>query len=51
MKSILSAFAGALLLSGCVIIEGDGEPRIIERETLIEVEQAEPIDLNPLDLQ
>ena len=51
MKSILSAFAGALLLSGCVIIEGDGEPRIIERETLIEVEQAEPIDLNPLDLR
>ena len=51
MKSILSAFAGALLLSGCVIIEGDGEPQVIERETIVEVEPAEPIDFNPLDLR
>ncbi len=51
MKSTFCALGSALLVNGCVIIESDGEPRIIERETIDEVEQADPVDLNPLDLR
>jgi catechol 2,3-dioxygenase-like lactoylglutathione lyase family enzyme len=51
MKSLLVALTGALMLGGCVIIESDEIAREIEREVLVEVEKAEPVKENPLDLR
>ena len=51
MKAILAIAAGALALSGCVIIESDEIAREIEREVIVEVEKEEPVDANPLDLR
>ena len=51
MKSLLVALSGALLLSGCVIIESDKIAREIERDVVVEVEEADPILENPLDLR
>lgn len=51
MKAILAMAAGALALSGCVIIESDEIAREIEREVIVEVEKETPVDANPLDLR
>lgn len=51
MKSLLVALTGALMLGGCVIIESDEIAREIEREVIVEVEKAEPVKDNPLDLR
>lgn len=51
MKAILAIAAGALALSGCVIIESDEIAREIEREVVVEVEKEAPVDANPLDLR
>lgn len=51
MKAVLACAAGALALSGCVIIESDEIAREIEREVIVEVEKEAPVDLNPLDLR
>mgnify|MGYP001795460277 FL=1 len=51
MKAILAVAAGALALSGCVIIESDEIAREIEREVIVEVEKEAPVDANPLDLR
>ena len=51
MKAILAVAAGALALSGCVIIESDEIAREIEREVIVEVEKETPTDVNPLDLR
>ena len=51
MKAVLACAAGALALSGCVIIESDEIAREIEREVIVEVEKEAPADLNPLDLR
>lgn len=51
MKALLACAAGALALSGCVIIESDEIAREIEREVIVEVEKEAPADLNPLDLR
>ena len=51
MKAILAIAAGALALSGCVIIESDEIAREIEREVIVEVEKETPVDANPLDLR
>ena len=51
MKSVLATAAGALALSGCVIIESDEIAREIEREVIVEVEKETAVDGNPLDLR
>ncbi|MEL6415111.1 MAG: VOC family protein [Pseudomonadota bacterium] len=51
MKAIIAIAAGALALSGCVIIESDKIAREIEREVVVEVEKEAPADVNPLDLR
>lgn len=51
MRAFLACAAGALALSGCVIIESDEIAREIEREVIVEVEKEVPADLNPLDLR
>ena len=51
MKSVLATAAGALALSGCVIIESDEIAREIEREVIVEVEKETAVDVNPLDLR
>ena len=51
MKAILAVAAGALAISGCVIIESDEIAREIEREVIVEVEKETPTDVNPLDLR
>lgn len=51
MKAILAITAGALALSGCVIIESDEIAREIEREVIVEVDKDAPVDTNPLDLR
>ena len=51
MKAVLACAAGALALSGCVIIESDEIAREIEREVIVEVEKEVPVDKNPLDLR
>ena len=51
MKAILAMAAGALALSGCVIVESDEIAREIEREVIVEVDKEAPVDANPLDLR